>query len=171
MSLEQAKASCGNMEQMAQTVGLDYHFDTMVLTNTFDAHRLAMFAKNEGLMHEITERILHAFYTESKHIGNHTTLTELAVEVGLNPEAVAEMLVSGDMSDSVRADEQEANQYGIRSIPFFLINKKHSITGAQSSEAIVEALQKIIKEDGPFTNVNEQDGTVCDEDGCDIPKK
>lgn len=171
MSLAQAKASCRNMEQMAQTVGLDYHFDTMVLTNTFDAHRLAMFAKNEGLMNEITERILHAFYTESKHIGNHTTLTELAVEVGLNPEAVAEMLVSDDMSDSVRADEQEANQYGIRSIPFFLINKKHSITGAQSSEAIVEALQKIIKEEGPYTNVNEQDGTACDEDGCDIPKK
>lgn len=171
MSLEQAKASSRNMEQMAQTVGLDYHFDTMVLTNTFDAHRLAMFAKKQGLMHEMTERILHAYYTESKHVGDHTTLTELAVEVGLNREAVAEMLASIDMSDSVRADEREANQYGIRSIPFFLINKKHSIIGAQSSEAIVEALQKIIKEDGPFTNVKAQEGTVCDEDGCVIPKK
>lgn len=170
MSLEQAKASSRNMEQMAKTVGLDYHFDTMVLTNTFDAHRLAMFAKNEGLMHKITERIFRALYTESKHIGDQTILTELAEEVGLNREAVVEMLASSDMSDAVRADEQAANQYGIRSIPFFLINKKHSITGAQSSEAIVASLQKIINEDGPFTIANEPEGTVCDEDGCEIPK-
>lgn len=171
MSIEEAKASSRNIEQMARTVGLDYHFDTAVLTNTFDAHRLAMFAKSKGLMNEMTEKILHAYYTDSKHIGDHTTLTELAVEVGLNREAVAEMLASNDMSNSVRADEQEANQLGIRSIPFFLINKKHSISGAQSSEAIVASLQKIIKEDGPFTNVNDTDGTICGVDGCEVPKK
>ncbi|MFV2050961.1 DsbA family oxidoreductase, partial [Metabacillus sp. YM-086] len=82
MSLEQAKLNCNNMEEMARESGLDYQFDTMKLTNTFDAHRLTLYAKTQGLMNEMAERILHAFFTESKHIGDHSTLIDLAVEIG-----------------------------------------------------------------------------------------
>jgi predicted DsbA family dithiol-disulfide isomerase len=170
MSLDQAKANCQNMTQMAQEVGLDFQLDTLILTNTFDAHRLAMFAKTKGLMNEMTDRILRAYYTESKHIGDHTTLVELAEEVGLNREEAAELLASDKMSDAVRADENEASELGIRSIPFFLINRKYAITGAQSTDTFVQSLQQIIEQDGPFTNVSEQEGAVCDENGCEIPK-
>lgn len=173
MSVAQAKASCDNMEQMAKSVGLEFKFDTLILTNTFDAHRLAMYAKTEGKMHEMTERILRAYYTESKHIGDHETLIGLANEVGLNEEAVAKMLESAQMADEVRADEQAAKEYGIHSIPYFLINKKYAITGAQPTETIVEAIEKILKEDNPYTNVNmptnEKDSN-CGDDGCDLPK-
>ncbi|MFC0470449.1 DsbA family oxidoreductase [Halalkalibacter kiskunsagensis] len=171
MSLEQAKANCNNMEQMAQEVGLDFRFDTQILTNTFDAHRLVAFARTKGQMHEMTERLLRAYYTESKHIGNHSTLTELAGDVGLNQEAVADMLASNDFSDAVRQDERKAEQYGIRSIPFFLINKKYAVTGAQSSETFVQSLQQIIEQDDLLTDGNEQDGAACDDDGCEIQKK
>lgn len=131
MSIAQAKANTQRMVQMAKEAGLDYQMDTLILTNTFDAHRLTMYAKHKGLMKEITERILHAYFTESKHIGEHKTLTELAVEVGLNREDVEKMLASDDMSDVVRADEQTAKQYGVTGVPFFLINKKYALTGAQ----------------------------------------
>lgn len=145
MSIEQAKANGRNMIQMAKEVGLDFQYDSLILTNTFDAHRLAMFAKNHGLMKEMTERILRAYYTEGKHIGDHATLVELAEEVGLDRDAVATMLAGDDMSDAVRADEQEAEKYGIRSIPFFLIDRKYAITGAQPTEAFVSALQQVLK--------------------------
>jgi predicted DsbA family dithiol-disulfide isomerase len=172
MSVEQAKVSNRNVEQMAREVGLDFRTDTVILTNTFDAHRLVMYTKTQGKMKEMTDRILYARYTESKHIGDHETLTELAVEVGLNREAVAKMLASNDMEAEVRADEQEAEKYGIRSIPFFLINRKYAITGAQPTEAFVQALQKILKEEGPITILNQQDdAAACDDDGCEIPKK
>ena len=155
---------------MAKSVGLDFHFDTIILTNTFDAHRLVMFAKRLGLMHEMTERILRAYYTESKDIGDHDTLIELAVEIGLECGAVTAILSSHDMADVVRADEQEASQLGIHSIPFFLINRKYAITGAQSTEMFLNAFRQILEQDGPF-NVNKQESAVCDENGCEIPLK
>ena len=170
MSIAQAKANTQNMVQMAKEVGLDYQMDTLILTNTFDAHRLTMFAKTKGLMHEMTERILQAYFTESKHIGDHETLTQLAVDVGLDREAVTKMLASDEMTDAVRADEQTAQQYRITGVPFFLINKKYALTGAQPTEAFVQALTKIIAED-EITVLNNQDGDLCDDDGCEIPKK
>ncbi|MDC3418247.1 DsbA family oxidoreductase [Aquibacillus sp. 3ASR75-54] len=146
MSVEQAKANTENMVQMAKEVGLEYNMDTLIQTNTFDAHRLAMLAKKHDLMKEMTERILRAYFTDSKHIGDHETLTELAVEVGLDHEEVANMLASDDMAEEVRSDEQQAHDYGINGVPFFLINKKYAINGAQPTEAFVQALQKVIAE-------------------------
>lgn len=170
MSIEQAKANTERMVQMAKAAGLDYHMDTLILTNTFDAHRVTMFAKKHGLMKEMTERILHAYFTESKHIGDHKTLTDLAVEVGLDREAVENMLASDEMANEVRADEQTAQQYRITGVPFFLINKKYALSGAQPTEAFVQALRKVIQED-EIVVLNNDDGIVCDENGCEIPKK
>jgi predicted DsbA family dithiol-disulfide isomerase len=170
MSIATAKANTENMVQMGKEGGVDFQFDTLILTNTFDAHRVTMFAKNHGLMHEMTNRILRAYFTESKHIGDHETLTELAAEVGLNREEVEKMLASDEMADAVRADEETGQQYGITGVPFFLINKKYALTGAQPTEVFVNALKKIIAED-EITVLNNQDGAICDDDGCDIPKK
>ncbi|QHJ72397.1 DsbA family oxidoreductase [Planococcus halotolerans] len=147
MSIEQAKANTQNMVEMANEVGLDYQMDTLILTNTFDAHRLTMFAKEHGLMTEMTERILHAYFTESKHIGDHETLTDLAAEVGLDREAVSQMLASDDMADAVRADEKEGQQIGVNGVPFYLINKKYALTGAQPTELFVQALEQVIAEE------------------------
>lgn len=172
MSIEAAKANTQNMVNMAKEAGLDYHMDTMVLTNTFDAHRLTMYAKTKGLMKEMTERILHALFTESKHIGDHETLTDLAAEVGLDREAVAEMLASDEMADEVRADERAAQQIGVSGVPFYLIDKKYALTGAQPTEVFVQALQKVIAESQiTVLNSDSSDGVVCDENGCEIPKK
>jgi predicted DsbA family dithiol-disulfide isomerase len=170
MSIDQAKANIQNVVQMAKEVGLDYQMDTLILTNTFDAHRLTMYAKANGLMKEMTERILHAYFTESKHIGDHQTLTDLAVEVGLDREAVENMLASDEMTVEVRNDEQTARQYSISSVPFFLINKKYAITGAQPTEVFIQSLEKVIAED-QIVVLNNQDGAICDDDGCEIPKK
>ncbi|WP_308806298.1 DsbA family oxidoreductase [Neobacillus driksii] len=170
MSIAQAKANVERVVQMAKEVGLDYQMDTLIQTNTFDAHRLTLYAKTQGRMKEMTERILRAYFTESKHIGDHETLTELAVEVGLNREEVAKMLASDEMSDVVRADEQTAKQYGVTGVPFFLINKKYALTGAQPTETFVQALRKVIAEDD-ITVLNSQDGLNCDDDGCELPNK
>lgn len=170
MSIAQAKASTQNVVEMAKDAGLDYQMDSLILTNTFDAHRLTMLAKKHGLMAEMTERILRAYFTESKHIGDHGTLTELAVEAGLDREAAENMLASDQMADEVRADEHTGQQYGITGVPFFLINKKYAISGAQPTDVIVQALKKIIAED-EITVLNNDNGMVCDDDGCEIPEK
>lgn len=170
MSIDAAKANTQNVIQMAKESGLEYHMDTMILTNTFDAHRLTMFAKKEGKMQEMTERILYAFFTESKHIGDHVTLADLAEDVGLNREAVIQMLSSDEMADEVRADEETAKAYGVTGVPFYLIDKKYALTGAQPTEVFVQALNKIIAEN-KITILNTEGGMSCDDDGCQIPKK
>lgn len=170
MSIDTAKANTENMTQMGKEAGVDFKFDTLILTNTFDAHRITMLAKDHGLMHEMTDRILRAYFTESKHIGDHETLAELAADVGLNREEVEKMLSSNEMADAVRADQQTGQQYGITGVPFFLINKKYALTGAQPTEVFVNALKKIIAED-EVTSIDSEDGVSCDDDGCDIPQK
>jgi predicted DsbA family dithiol-disulfide isomerase len=170
MSIAQAKANTQNVIQMAKKVGLDYQMDTLILTNTFDAHRLTMFAKTQGLMKEMTERILHAYFTESKHIGDHETLTQLAVEVGLDREAVEKMLASDEMADAVRGDQQTAKQIGVTGVPFFLIDQKYALTGAQPTDVFVQVMEKVISEN-KIVVLNNDDGMICDENGCEIPKK
>lgn len=170
MSVAQAKANVDNVVKMAKETGLDYKMDTLILTNTFDAHRLSMYAKTKGLMKEMIERILQAYFTESKHIGDHETLTELAVEVGLDRGEVQKMLASDEMADAVRNDERTAKQYSVTGVPFFLINQKYALTGAQPTETFVQALKKIIAEDKVVV-LNNQDGLNCDENGCEIPEK
>jgi predicted DsbA family dithiol-disulfide isomerase len=155
ISVEEATARCRSMEQMASEAGLKFNFDTQIQTNTFDAHRLTMLAKSHDLMHEMTERILKAYYTEGKHIGDRKTLMELAEDVGLNKKEVEEILASDAMKDEVRADEQEASQLGIRSIPFFLINKKYAVSGAQSTEIFLQSMEQVYEQDGPFEGNND----------------
>jgi predicted DsbA family dithiol-disulfide isomerase len=171
ISIDQARANCDNMEHTAQDVGLKYNFDSVILTNTFDAHRLTMLAKKQGLMKEMTEQILRAYFTDGKHIGDHATLVQLAEEIGLDGRSVREMLAGKEMSDAVYADELQAQQYGIRSVPFFLINKKYSLTGAQPAETFDQALKQVMEQDGPFTNIGSQEAASCDENGCEIPEK
>lgn len=168
MSIEQAKANTENVVRMAQQAGLQYNMDSLILTNTFDAHRLTMYAKTQGLMEKMAERIFRAYFTESKHIGRHEVLADLAEEVGLNRKEVEQMLTSDALTEEVRADQRTAQQYGITAVPFFLFNKKYALSGAQPINIFVQALEKVMAEDR-IVPLNTQEGTACDDGGCDLP--
>jgi predicted DsbA family dithiol-disulfide isomerase len=142
MSREEAKAKNDEVAGQAKDLGLTYNFDNMILTNTFDSHRLMHFAASYGKMQEMTERLFKAYFTDSKHIGDHETLAALAAEVGLDKNEAAKMLAGDEYTKEVRADETEAGQLGIRGVPFFVINRKYAISGAQPVEVFLEALQK-----------------------------
>jgi predicted DsbA family dithiol-disulfide isomerase len=159
---EQAKAMNENVGAQAKDIGLTYHFDTMVVTNTFDAHRLSHFAARHGKMGELTERLLKAYFTESKHIGDHATLAALAGEAGLDQNEAAAMLAGDEFTNDVRADQQEAIRLGVRGVPFFVINRKYAISGAQPSEVFLEALQKAWEENQPLTVLNNPAGETAD---------
>jgi predicted DsbA family dithiol-disulfide isomerase len=167
MSREQAIESCNNVKKQAEAVGLDFQFDTIVLTNTFDAHRLMVYAAKHGKSLEMSERLFRAYFTESKHIGEHKTLIELAAEVGLDPTDVARMLESDEFEKDVRADEQEAMMMDVRGVPYYVFNRKYAVSGAQPSEVFLNALEKVWQEESPFIPLG-QDGEVCDENGCRI---
>ena len=147
MSYEQAKQMNDQVTQQAKEVGLDYHIDTLVPTNTFDAHRLTHYAKAQGKMYDLKERILKAYFTDSLHIGDHATLTKLATETGLDETQVREVLENGSYANEVRQDQQTASQIGVTGVPFFVFNQKYAVSGAQPSEVFLEVLNKVWEEE------------------------
>lgn len=146
MSVEKAKAMNAQVIQKAATVGLAFNFDETKQTNTLNAHRLAKYAESKGKAAQLTERILKAHFTESQFIGSDEKLIKLAVEVGLNQEEVQKVLTSNAYLENVRADEMEANQIGIRGVPYFVFNRKYAVSGAQPVEVFKNTLEKAWQE-------------------------
>ncbi|GIO87370.1 DSBA oxidoreductase [Paenibacillus faecis] len=143
MSLEEAKAANDRVAEQAEQEGLVYRFATMIPTNTFDAHRLTQYAKKQGKMAEISERLFKAYFTDSLHIGDTETLIFLAHGVGLNGEEVSDLLKSDDYGEQVRADERLAGELGIRAVPCFVLDGKYAVTGAQPTEVFLNTLEQV----------------------------
>ncbi|MBH0230663.1 DsbA family oxidoreductase [Halobacillus yeomjeoni] len=171
-TLDEAREMTRNMTEQAAMSGLDFHFDTMIPTNTLDAHRVSKFAETKGLGKEITERFLKAVLTDSKDIGDHETLMDLSSEIGLERAEVKSVLDGEDYTDAVRSEEQEAHQIGVQGVPFFVINRKYAVSGAQPTEIFVQGLEKAFEEEqksSPFEDLSTNQDAACTEDGCEVP--
>lgn len=174
-SVEQAKQMTANIVDQAKSVGLDFHFDTMKPTNTFDAHRISKFAKEHGKDAAISEKLLHANFTDSKDVGNHETLADIAAEVGLDKrEALKVLQDENAYRDEVNKDIAEAKQFGISGVPYFIFNRKYAISGAQPPEAFTQALEKVWEEENkvtPFQDLSTDTDGACGPDGCAVPNQ
>lgn len=146
MSIDEAKNMTKNVEVQAKSVGLNYDFDKMTPANTFDAHRIAKLAVEEGVAPEVTERLLKAYFIEGEKIGREDILLRLAEEAGVSSDRAKEVLDSDEFADDVRMDIAEAGQIGVKGVPFFVINRKYAISGAQPAEAFADALKKAAEE-------------------------
>lgn len=146
VSVDEAKAMTDNVAMQAETVGLQYDFGKMTPANTFQAHRLAKLAEAKGLGEEATERLLKAYFIEGQKIGTRNILLELAKEIGLAVDEVETMLDSDAYIEDVKKDIQEAGQIGVQGVPFFVIDRKYAISGAQPTETFVDALEKAASE-------------------------
>lgn len=170
MSREQAVANTKNIAQQAQDAGLEFQFDRAIQTNTFDAHRLSHYAAAQGKGADLTERLLKAHFTDGLHVGDRETLADLAAEVGLDRDEALRILADGEYADAVREEEWEAGRIGVRGVPFFVINRKYGVSGAQPSDVFLQALHKAWDEDHPLTMVGESDADgVCTDEGCIVP--
>ncbi len=138
----QAKQMVDRVSDVATSVGLEYHYDRIHQTNTVLAHELLHFAKAHGLQVELKERLLRAYFTEGRHIGRADELASLASDVGLDPDAAAQALAEHTYLPDVKADMAQAVAYGIQGVPFFVIDDKYGISGAQDSASFLAALQK-----------------------------
>lgn len=143
MSVEQAKAGNQRIIKMAEGVGLHYDFDAIKPSNTFDAHRLAQFAKTKGLEKAFSEAVLKAYFTEGQWLAGHETLKAIGRSVGLVDEAMDAVLTSDLYAAEVRADEAQAREYGINSVPYFVVENQYAVAGAQSVEGFKAMLQEL----------------------------
>ena len=140
-TVEQARAMNDRVTKLAAAEGLDYHFETYRVVNTFDAHRVMHLAKAHGLGTEAHERLLRAQLVEGEILEDHDTLVRLAAEVGLEVDETRRVLASDAYAADVEADIALAQAFGAGGVPFFVIDRRYGVSGAQPAELFLEALE------------------------------
>jgi protein disulfide-isomerase len=143
---EWAKQMNANVVQMASSAGLDFNMDEVKPTNSFNAHQLIHLARKHGKQNEMKEALLSAYFVEGKHVGDTLTLVQIASDAGLDQNEVKQVLENNTYSSQVVLDVEEAHRLGVQGVPFFYINEKYGLSGAQPVEVFTEALQKITEE-------------------------
>jgi predicted DsbA family dithiol-disulfide isomerase len=173
MTRQQAGAATERLTAAAATEGLDFHFEDARPGNTFDAHRLLHYAREAGPGRQdaLQERLFVAYFTEGAPIGEAETLVRLAAEAGLDAEESA-AIVNGDrFGEEVRADERQALEIGVTGVPFFVVDGKFGIPGAQDAGTILGVLHRAWAKAHPLEMVTvpaETADEACDGDSCAV---
>ena len=142
MSVEDAQANHDRLTALAAEDGLEYHLDRTRGGNTFDAHRLIQLGKARGVQDAVKERLMRAYFTDNVAIDDRETLVGLAAEAGLDADEARATLASDDYADAVREDEELARRIGINGVPFFVLGRRYGVSGAQTPDVLLEALEK-----------------------------
>lgn len=143
---EQAQAMLARVTGIAAAVGLDYDYDHVHQTNTVISHELIHFAKSKGRQIEMKERLLKAYFINGEHVGRIPDLVDIAVELGFDRDEVTEALESHRFLPDVKADVALAQEYGIQGVPFFVIDGKYGVSGAQEAETFANVLTQVRSE-------------------------
>lgn len=138
----QAEAMDANMERIAASEGLEYHLAGGLTGNTFDAHRIMHLGLDRGIQDAVVERLYRAYFTEQRSIFDHDSLAALAAEAGLDQDEARRVLRENTYADAVTADLEEARSLRVNGVPFFVLDNKYAISGAQSVEVFTEALEQ-----------------------------
>jgi protein disulfide-isomerase len=147
-SLEQSKQIHQQMEQRAKESGLEYNFGKTIPANSFKAHRLLHLANKQRVQNEVKELLLQGYFTNGKNIDDEETLIKIGEDAGLHEGDIREAMNSNSIEKEVREDIENARKLGIQGVPFFVLNQKYAISGAQPVETFIEGLEKVKSEIG-----------------------
>lgn len=148
ISREQAQQMMDRVTGVAAEAGLGYRFDLLHHTNTVKAHELLHFAKAQGRQLDVAERLMSAYFIEGRHLGHIDELVAVAEEAGLDAAEARSALESHRYLSDVRADQQQAAEYGINGVPFFVLDGKYGVSGAQPPEAFAQITRQLWAERG-----------------------
>jgi predicted DsbA family dithiol-disulfide isomerase len=167
ISHEQALQMHRHVTSVAKEVGLDFDFDKAIVANSFNAHRLIQLAKTHGLGNEIEEQLFKAHFIEGKNIDDNEVLIQTGISAGLNEKEVREVLSSDAFAKEVKQDERQAQSIGVRGVPFFVLNDKYAVSGAQSPETFLEVLEQTWEEfEKEKKTLITVEGESCSANGC-----
>jgi len=174
MPIEQATQMTKQVADMASDAGLTINFDKNIPANTFNAHQLIHFAAKHNLQDLAGEKLFEAHFVRSLNIGKNDVLLQLAEEIGLDKTETEAVLKGNEFAEAVRYDVYESQNLGIRGVPYFVMDRKYGVSGAQPVQAFADALTQSFtewKSAQPKTNLtslNKNDNAICDENGCEI---
>jgi predicted DsbA family dithiol-disulfide isomerase len=174
MSQAQAEAGEDHLGAQAAAEGLEYRTRGRDHGNTFDMHRLLHFAKTRGLQAALLDVLYRANFAEERSVFTEgpERLVELAAKAGLDAEDARAVLADpAAYADEVRADEEEAARLGATGVPFFVLDRKYGVSGAQPVEVFTQALTQAWAEHTPLRLIDQgQQAQACGPDGCAVPR-
>lgn len=167
-----ARQMMDRAEAVAAEEGLVYRLSQTMRGNTLDAHRLLHLALHDSgaeVQGRLKESLLAAYFLRAENVSDHEVLRRLAAEVGLDSVKVEAVLGSDDYTQAVYADIKQAQAFGSTGVPFFVIDRKFGVSGAQPAETFRETLARAWSESHPQIAMvaGEGDG-ACGPDGCAI---
>lgn len=152
--------------RMGKEKGIDFRFDKSISVNTRAAHLLIQAAKEKGVANQVEEAFFKAHFEGGKNVADPEVIRETGLSSGMTLEEIEDSQTNPKYASSFEKDIYDARQIGVRGVPFFVINNKYGISGAQPVEIFEQTLRKALAEDKPLTIVTE--GDACDMDGnCD----
>jgi predicted DsbA family dithiol-disulfide isomerase len=146
LSPAEAEAAEGQVGGLARAEGLPFRSDRL-LGNTFDVHRVLHLARDQGFQHRLLDGVYQAYFGAAADVFDPATLGTIAATAGLDPGDVQQVLNSDDYTADVRADEEQAQQIGIRGVPFLVLDGRLGVSGAQSTDTFTEALRSLREPD------------------------
>jgi predicted DsbA family dithiol-disulfide isomerase len=169
LTVSQAREMTAGVADAGTRAGVELNFERTMVVNTFDGHRLLHLAKKYNLGNTVKELLFQAHFTEGRDISDPAVLHEIGSRAGLDAGEVVRALQDSDFAAAVRKDILEAQQIGVRGVPFFVFNRKYAISGAQPVDMFAETLEKAFnewKEDHPMLTISGGEGAACADDGC-----
>ena len=168
ITVERAKAMHSGAEMAGKEAGIDFNFDDSKVANSFKGHLMIQLSKTKNLVNEMEEALFEAQFLKGQNIDDEETLINIAKSIGFSEEEAKNALQSDELAYLVKQDMQLASQLGINAVPFFVINDKYGISGAQQPELFLEALEKTWTE---FSNGDKGLQLINSGDSCDIDGK
>ena len=165
ITVERAKAMHSGAEMAGKEAGIDFNFDDSKVANSFKGHLMIQLSKTKNLVNEMEEALFEAQFLKGQNIDNEETLINIAKSIGFSEEEAKNALQSDELAYLVKQDMQLAAQLGINAVPFFVINDKYGISGAQQPELFLEALEKTWTE---FSNGDKGLQLINSGDSCNI---
>ncbi|HCP97433.1 MAG TPA: disulfide bond formation protein DsbA [Pseudoalteromonas sp.] len=145
---EESARNRQNMADAGERAGFTFNFDgKRIMINSFDLHRLLMWAREEGKQTELKLAFFEAHFTDLKYLNQEDALLDVVEKVDLNKDTAREILHSDKYVQAVRQEQNNFKQMGITSVPTFIINDKYALTGGQPSESFIQALKQISEEE------------------------
>ena len=166
---ERIHAMMAQVTEVAATEGLEYHLDRTLRGNTVDAHRLLHLALAEGgprLQGALKEALLAAYFTRTENVADADVLRKVATDVGLDPARVDEVLASDAYLEDVRADVDQARAFGASGVPFFVVDRRYGVSGAQPAEVLADAVRRAWDDGRQSLTVLGGTDEACGPDGC-----
>ncbi len=141
-SAEQVEDASRSMRALGSQYGLDYNFAINRKANTHKAHQLLHYAKAHGRQQEAKELLLKAHFSDGVHVGRVEALADIAGKAGLDRADAFRSLEADDYAEAVEADKALAARYGITGVPFFVVDGKYGLSGAQEPAVFLQVLEK-----------------------------